>query len=738
MTGRRDIAAGLRARASAASRWAARIPRPGGPRWPLALAAYVVAALWATWPLARGLGGTTYGGPGDGWAMIWQTWERERNGVGYFRPEAYPDLAWPFETVTSTATFLSTAAVELPNVALLRLGAGDVAAYNLIVLAGLVLSSIAMYGAVRRLGGAPGVAFWAGLAFMLVPWHLEKASIHPSLALMAWLPLAVLGVVEFARRPGPRAGALLVAACALGMYTHVYYGLMAGMVLAVGVPVVLVAASARREVLRTLPRMAAVAGAVALAAAPLALALRAQRDEVTQLIDRPLYLDALAGAWHRYLVPSPDNPLFGAAATRYVDGRGLEPMRGELALYLGWITVALAAAALVGVALRRVPVLPAAAAAGVALVGLLFSMPAHARVPGLGEVTGPVAPLQGLITVISTPSRFVALTITGVVLLAALGLQWLRAAVPGRGWALGLVALACVASAAELVVRPEGRVVHAGPSPLAERIRAEVPEGQGVAQYPSTDRSLRPVADQLFHQIHHRRALVNGATVGAPEDGVRHELSLVEDPALPGRLALLGVRWATVEPALYHHAPLQDDRPDAIAAAEAAGGWRTAWTGADGERLLRVTAPAAPGIVARARGFWTEWVPSGPMWLRHDDGRAGALLACVPRAGRHVLRLTMNAFGRERTVRIGDAEVSVPSLAEPPERRIALHLRAGWQWLPVRVVGSDPVVPAEAIPGSDDTRPLALWLGPAAVEGPPDPAAAGACAGPLPDPPAGA
>ena len=67
----------------------------------------------------------------------------------------------------------------------LGLLAPSIAAYNLIVVAGAVASSMAMYGVLRRLGVPSAIAFWAGLAYMVAPWHLDRAAIHPTLSLMA-------------------------------------------------------------------------------------------------------------------------------------------------------------------------------------------------------------------------------------------------------------------------------------------------------------------------------------------------------------------------------------------------------------------------------------------------------------------------------------------------------------------------------------------------------------------------
>ncbi|MEQ9336237.1 MAG: hypothetical protein RJQ03_03510, partial [Miltoncostaeaceae bacterium] len=703
--------------------WAA----PGGPRWPIALVAYLAAAVVATWPLAGRLTSHTFGGPGDGWALMWQTWERARSGPSYFRVDRYEDLAAPFGTDTSTAAFLSNALVELPHIALLKLGVGDILAYNLLTLAALVGSSLAMYLLVRRVGASAAVAGWAGLVYMWVPWHLEKAAIHLQLSTLVWLPLALLAVIEFARRPGLRTSLWLVGASAIGIYTHVYYGLMAALVLVVASPVVLGFALGRRRLARTARWMAAVAGGVILAALPLAVALRLQSEEIGLLIDRPLSLTSLAGSTHRYLLPPVGNPLLGDHSLRYLTDNGLPVTDGELALYLGWVTIALA---LVGVAVAvrgGVPRLPVVLGLVVVGTGLFFALPATVDIPLLGTLNAPVHYLVEVVDFLSTPSRFVVFTITGLILVGALGLEWLRRGAGGRVAGIALVVGVSVLSGAELIAHTDGRVVDARPDAVTRLILDGVPAGEPVAQYPSTERSLRPVADHLYGQTHHGRPLVNGASVGTVEDVVRRELERIDRPETPRVLRLLGVEWATVEPALYDFAPGQEYPAEAFGEDEDPPGWRTVRGGPAGERLLRITSPPATGFGARADGFYFEYLD-----LHWMTGLSANLLVCSDRAGRRTLSFDANAFGGHRRLLVGGVERRLQSAPEPTPMRVRLPLQAGWQWVPLRVVGSQPVRPIDLVPASGDDRELAVSIGLVDVLGGDGAPVQAPCSGPIP------
>ena len=64
---------------------------------------------------------------------------------------------------------------------------GEVAAYNLALLTGYVLSGAAMYALTRYLGCGRLVSAWAGMVYIVFPWHLARTP-HPSLVHLELLP----------------------------------------------------------------------------------------------------------------------------------------------------------------------------------------------------------------------------------------------------------------------------------------------------------------------------------------------------------------------------------------------------------------------------------------------------------------------------------------------------------------------------------------------------------------------
>jgi hypothetical protein len=109
---------------------------------------------------------------------------------------------------------------------LLTKAAGPVGAYNIVLLAGYLFSGAAMYLLVRYLGCARLVAAWAGLVYIVFPWHLMRMP-HASLVHLEFLPLLLVALVAAARRPTWNRFGLVAAATLASWLTSGYFGVMA-------------------------------------------------------------------------------------------------------------------------------------------------------------------------------------------------------------------------------------------------------------------------------------------------------------------------------------------------------------------------------------------------------------------------------------------------------------------------------------------------------------------------------
>jgi hypothetical protein len=671
------------------------------------LLGYTLALIAVTWPLAVRFGHATYGGPGDGWALIWQTRFRFEHGISYFSPTHSADVAWPVGTDDVSSVLLSNAAIELPTFLLLLLGVGDVAAYNIVDLAGGLGASLAMYVLLRRLECRASVAFWGGLAYLLAPWHLVKLGIHPTLASTACFPLLLLGIHDWSRSYRLRAGLIVVGAFGLAAYTHSYHGLAAGLLLAVALPLLLVRAHAQGLIRRAVGRTAMLACALLIVLVPLGAALLAQSPGVTSQLDRPLYLIEFAARPYLWVLPHPDNPVFGEASRSYVVDHGLRANEGELSLYLGLLTIALGLAGLLVVS-RRGPRFDGALAFVTALLGVALSAPGEVSIPLDGTVRAPISFVNDVVGFVSTPARFFVLTLTGMVVLAALGLEWLARRIPPR-FVLLAVGAACLISALELPIRREGMIVDTGSPALVAAIERTVPDHAPIAQYPSLSRGFLLTANQLFYQLDHGHPLLAGADASSTVEGLRESSEDPSDPATPRKLALYGYAWATYD--------VSQAAAAGISLASAQGykpppGFRVVRRLADGSTIMRVVARPVEAVAGLGAGF-----TRGDRWLSDQEG---TIAACATRHARYTLKFTAAEFGGARTLRIGDSAPFVV-VGEGKEYRVPLTLRSGWQSLRIELIGSKPTRPSEVIPGYGDDRTLSVRFGRLTVSGPTGP-----------------
>jgi hypothetical protein len=198
---------------------------------------YTAAAVLVTWPLAVSLT-TALGapeGPGDPFLNLWilgwglRAWLTDPASV--FDGRVFDaNIFHPAEgTLAYSDHFLLQALALAPVHAWL----GDVvASYNLLLLASIALSGIAMHLFVRDVAGSTAAAFLAGLAWAAWPYRTAHL-IHIQLQALYFLPLALLFLHRVMAARRWRDALALGVVAALQAIASVYYGLMTAVVLSV-------------------------------------------------------------------------------------------------------------------------------------------------------------------------------------------------------------------------------------------------------------------------------------------------------------------------------------------------------------------------------------------------------------------------------------------------------------------------------------------------------------------------
>jgi hypothetical protein len=190
-------------------------------RWAdwLAAALYVPVAILVTFPTTGGMGSLLYG-CGDSLYYIWVAWWRKYsllNGLDYY----FLSLSQaPFGT---DMVFRSPPAVVW-SLGLLSIPFGEVAAYNLMILGGYVLSGVSAYLLARQFTRSRVVSFLAGLVFAFSPYGISHSNCHVMLAQQWVVALFILALFNLNRRQSLLAAVLLGAAFALAAYMHAYMG----------------------------------------------------------------------------------------------------------------------------------------------------------------------------------------------------------------------------------------------------------------------------------------------------------------------------------------------------------------------------------------------------------------------------------------------------------------------------------------------------------------------------------
>jgi len=558
----------------------------------LAGAAALVCVLF--WPVVVHLGSTIVGTPGsDSTGSVWFFWRLEQESGFHLLGTTHHTLTGaPFGWDEGNGLNVQWLLPYYPTYLVAKI-VGEVAAYNLALLSGYVLSAGAMYALVRYLGCSWPVSAWAAVVYVVFPWHLARAE-HASLVHLEVLALLLLALVAAARAPSwPRY--LLVGAATLACWlTSGYFGTMA-VIATVAFTVCAALATRRRSgAWLVLGSTAAAVGAVALAGLASILSgvgrgagLDRMATDVDGLGIRPLEL----------LVPAAGNLLLGGALEGFHVARLHGSNLTETTNYLGLLTIGLALAWLVLVVRAWGTLVPRLRSATAGLVaataaGLLFAAPSPLSVLGQ-EVWMPSRLLWELTPAFRVPSRWSVLVMTALVPLAALGLQagWRALAHRGSGAQAALVGSAVAVSFLELAIWPAETRFRTELLPAEYAAVEQTPPGV-LAEYPLGSSDL-----YLLWQRRHGRPLLNGAPAGTIADDARRVLL---DPAVPGTanaLALLGVTAIVIHPQgtadveVVPSVPAQGTGYTAVARLP------------DGSSVWQVTAVSAPALVTPTGGF---------------------------------------------------------------------------------------------------------------------------------------
>ena len=581
---------------------------------------FLVVTFFLTWPLIIRFTTSIYGIPSDNLGVLWQMWWT-RSASSFGASASFcPLIGFPFGT--SVGLFGMEPLAVLTERFLL-LFANEIVVYNLLTLSGFFLSGVTMYYLVRYLTDDRRVAFFGGFAYMITGWHAYQALFYNRLSAIQWMPLYILMLLKFIKKPSFKTAVLLWLSAILVAGMSIHFGLFIFIFTAAFLAGRLAHKRISERLLRrregiegkapwelnkkTLLLSLAVVLALIVVLAPFAYGglfsgqtpdrewsttpvageLRTETEYV-QNSARPL----------DYLWPDPYNPFLGRITRRF----GPDMFRGfNESLNIGWVVLALAVLGMVFMTRRTGGVGTGDENRHIAwgflvaaLVCFVFSLRPFISIGGVR------IPLPSTLLSIFAPLfrwylRLGIVVILCSIVLACLGVSGLLDRVKRSRRVILLAVLAAIL-AMESIIVPPFRTFDTNQVPLLFDKLASTESGAAVAFYPLQEAGTFPTSALLFYQRQSKAPMLNSAGSSTDGETLRRTVYNPYNQATPGILSRFDIDYLAyyrINEDYYGRTELWDFDPNRIAQGlELEGAYRESGM-FDETYLFRVTAPPA-------------------------------------------------------------------------------------------------------------------------------------------------
>ena len=597
--------------------------------WMRAAGLYLVAAVALTWPLATQL--TSHlgalEGAGDPYLNLWilgtgmKAWLADPGAVLSGRVFD----ANIFHPAPGALTFSDHLLLQsLVMAPLYAVTANLALCYNLLLIASIALSGLAMHALVKGVTASTPAALVAGLAWACWPYRSAHL-LHLQLQSLYFLPLVLLALYRLAAARRKAGAALLGLVAALQAISSVYYGVMTAIVLAAGaVAVAWSSGQWRHRRFWSRVVLAAVVGGVLVAPVAWPYWQSQQREG----FGRNLYEAAAhAASLQSYTQVPPDNLFYGRSgllAPRAPSSGERDRRHVEHQMFPGLVLLGLAGLGLWrGWRSAARPVVVSAAV--MAAVGLVLSLGPEGVRPLYAWTADHLFGFQA----IRAPARFAVVLMLGLCVLAGVGVAQARLK-------NSLVALLTAVMCLEYTNAPLAFVLAPPASTATGRWLAENTVPGAVLYLPLTlDRENSPF---MVQSLEHGRPIVNGYSGQRPSFYTSLVDALAAPASVDARAALkeLNVRFIVSPESLAG----ADDAPSPFVERTRQDHqliYELVWT-PESEAALdegAVAEPPLPGVppfkVGEQVRYDVEWV-NGPL-----DLTAGQITLSVvaPEAGDH-------------------------------------------------------------------------------------------------------
>jgi hypothetical protein len=184
-----------------------------------ALVLYVALTVVITWPLVTGLDSRVPHDLGDPLLSTWNLWWNAQHvpfsSAWWEAPQFFPAHG----TIAFSDHRVGISLISQP---LQWLGISPLLTYNLALLGSFPLSALAAHLLVLSLTGRSDAAIISGLAFGFSPYRIAHIE-HLELVSSYWMPIVLLALHQYLKRPEPRFAALFCVAWLLQSLCSSYY-----------------------------------------------------------------------------------------------------------------------------------------------------------------------------------------------------------------------------------------------------------------------------------------------------------------------------------------------------------------------------------------------------------------------------------------------------------------------------------------------------------------------------------
>ncbi|MDD5745694.1 MAG: DUF3108 domain-containing protein [Candidatus Omnitrophica bacterium] len=528
------------------------------------LAAYAAVSAYATFPLIFKVNKVLYGGGTDPLAWIWRFWWLHYSAFHAGSPQSVTLLIYPFGGEQP----LVYPFWDMIN-RWLAIAVGEIAAYNLQIIASFFLSALAMCGLIYYFTKNFTAAFFAGFVFTLSPYHFARSWDHLCLSNMHWMVLYILSLFNAQNEKTFRSAFLCgVSFGLIGLFSNFYYVyfMIIFTVLFAGFNIYRPVTKDRvalREVFLWGLRGAVGAMIGGLLILPQVwpflkkIFFSPGSAQTTGLVRSFGQLFADAARPLNYILPAVYNPLLGWITKPFVgtifygDNSG-----GEQSLYLGIVPLTLA---FIGYKRWKKKKLAGTTTPEQDFVVSFFvfcffafiiiSMSPYWGNPGGFFIPFPSYFLYKIFPMFRNYARFGVLVMLSVCVLAGGGLKDILEDSADRKKRALKVALVFGLVLLEFLNIPPFHVTDVSTSPEVYQWLRQMPAETVIAEYP-LEADERPY---LFYQRIHQKKMINGAIPGTYAYEVRQKILNLERETTPGILSFLGAKYVVVHEDLYRN-----------------------------------------------------------------------------------------------------------------------------------------------------------------------------------------